>query len=222
MQLQDFNQIDLKTAGNLPWPMKAVLLALLSAALLLMGYTSLLNPKLKQLRAAEDKEMALRDEFMAKNSQAIQIKAYQQQMQAIQRTFGTLLKQLPDKSEMDGLLTDINQAGLEQGLSFDAFVPKEEHYESFYAEKPILIRVVGKYHALGAFTTAVSRLPRIVTLNDVQIQPQVTPAARDDKSNTDKTRREMLVMEATAKTYRYLDDVEIAARKAQEKKAAKP
>ncbi len=222
MQLQDFNQIDLKTAGNLPWPMKAVLLTLLAAALLVMGYASLLNPKLKQVREAAAKETALRDEFMAKNMQAIQIKAYQQQMQDIQHTFGTLLKQLPDKSEMDGLLTDINQAGLEQGLSFESFVPKEEHYEGFYAEKPILIRVVGRYHALGAFTTAVSRLPRIVTLNDVQIQPHLAAGVRDDKAANDKSRRDWLVMEATAKTYRYLDDAEIAARKAMEKKAAKP
>lgn len=215
MQLQDFNNIDFKNAGNLPTPMKAVLLAALAVVLLVLGYMVLLNPKLKYLSAEKERETGLRDQFMAKKVQANKIHAYEKQMIDIEHTFGTLLKQLPDKSEMDGLLTDINQAGFGQGLSFEAFIPQEEVVKDFYAEKPIQIKVVGRYHELGAFAGEVSKLSRIVTLNDLQIQP--TPV-KDEKS---KTPNDKLVMEAVAKTYRYLDDAEIAAHREQEKKAGK-
>ncbi len=213
MQLSDFNNIDIKTAGNLPMPMKAALLAIMAAVLLVLGYVFLLNPNLKELKAEKEKEQGLRDEYMAKKIQAMKIKAYEQQVVDIQRTFGTLLKQLPDKSEMDGLLTDINQAGVSQGLSFEGFVPMPEIFAEFYAEKPINIRVLGRYHTLGAFVTEVAKLSRIVTLHNLQIQP----AGKDDKA----AHKDMLVMEAVAKTYRYMDAEEVAARKAQETKAAK-
>lgn len=213
MQLSDFNNIDIKTAGNLPLPMKAVLLAMLAAALLVMGYVFMLSPNLKELKEEKAKEQGLRDEYLAKKVQALKIKAYQQQVVDIQRTFGTLLKQLPDKSEMDGLLTDINQAGLSQGLSFEGFVPMPEVYAEFYAEKPINIKVLGHYHELGAFVTEVAKLSRIVTLHNLQIQP----AGKDDK----QTHKDMLVMEAVAKTYRYMDADEVASRKALESKAGK-
>ena len=215
MQLQDFKNLDFKNAGNLPTPMKAVLLAALAVVLLVLGYMVLLNPKLKYLSAEKERETGLRDQFMAKKVQANKIHAYEKQMIDIEHTFGTLLKQLPDKSEMDGLLTDINQAGFGQGLSFEAFIPQEEVVKDFYAEKPIQIKVVGRYHELGAFAGEVSKLSRIVTLNDLQIQP--TPV-KDEKS---KTPNDKLVMEAVAKTYRYLDDAEIAAHREQEKKAGK-
>lgn len=208
MQLSDFSNIDLKNAGNLPMPMKVVLLSMLAAVLLVLGYMFLLNPNLKELNTEKQKEQGLRDEFLAKNMQAIKIKAYEQQVLEIQRTFGVLLKQLPDRSEMDGLLTDINQAGLSQGLSFEAFVPQPEVFAEFYAEKPINIKVLGRYHDLGAFVTEVAKLSRIVTLHNLQIQPM----AKDDRH----PHKEVLVMEAVAKTYRYLDADEVAARKAKE------
>jgi type IV pilus assembly protein PilO len=213
MQLSDFNNIDIKTAGNLPLPMKAALLAILAAALLMVGYVFLISPNLKELKAEKEKEQGLRDEYMAKKVQAMKIKAYEQQVVEIQETFGTLLKQLPDKSEMDGLLTDINQAGLSQGLSFEEFVPMPEVFAEFYAEKPINIKVLGHYHALGAFMTEVAKLSRIVTLHNLQIHP----ANKEDK----QPRKDLLIMEAVAKTYRYMDAEEVAARKAQESKAGK-
>jgi type IV pilus assembly protein PilO len=213
MQLSDFNNIDIKTAGNLPMPMKAVLLATLAAALFAVGYVFLLSPNLKELKAEKEKEQGLRDEYLGKKMQAMKIKAYEQQVVEIQRTFGTLLKQLPDKSEMDGLLTDVNQAGVSQGLSFEGFVPMPEIFAEFYAEKPINIKVLGHYHNLGAFVTEVAKLSRIVTLHNLQIQP----ASKDDK----QPHKDMLVMEAVAKTYRYLDAEEVAARKALESKAGK-
>ena len=116
----------------------------------------------------------------------------------IEKTFGALLKQLPDKSQIDGLLTDINQAGLERGLEFELFKPGAEIMSEFYAEMPITIKVIGKYHDLGAFATNVSKLSRIVTLNDIAI----TNLVKDAKSSFPD---DLLVMDATARTYRYLD-----------------
>jgi type IV pilus assembly protein PilO len=208
MQLSDFNNIDLKNAGNLPLPMKVALLGMMAVILLVLGYMLLLNPNLKELHAEKDKEQGLRDEYLAKKIQAIKIKVYEQQVLEIQRTFGVLLKQLPDKSEMDGLLTDVNQAGLSQGLSFEEFVPQPEVFAEFYAEKPINIKVLGHYHQLGAFMTEVAKLSRIVTLHNLQVYQM----PKDDR----QPHKEILVMEAVAKTYRYLDAEEVAARKALE------
>ena len=134
----------------------------------------------------------------------------EQQMIDIEKTFGALLKQLPDKSQMDGLLTDINQAGLGRGLEFDLFKPGQETVADFYAEMPIQIKIKGNYHDVGAFATDISKLSRIVTLNDLNI----APLNKDTKDS-------VLVMEATAKTYRYLDSSEIAAKKAVEMKDKK-
>ena len=128
----------------------------------------------------------------------------------IEKTIGTLLKQLPDKSQMDGLLTDINQAGLERGLEFELFKPGQEAQADFYAEMPISIKVVGAYHNLGLFASDVSRLSRIVTLNNLSI----TSGGKDVKDN-------MLVMEAVAKTYRYLDSNELASKQSAEKANAR-
>ncbi len=130
----------------------------------------------------------------------------------IEKTFGALLKQLPDRSEMDGLLTDINQSGLGRGLEFELFKPGQEAIADFYAEMPIQIKIIGNYHDIGAFATDVSRLSRIVTLNDMKI----TPKTKDIKGGGGS-----LVLEAIAKTYRYLDSSEIASKKAAEDKKKK-
>lgn len=212
MQLDDFRAIDWKSVGNLPMPMKAVLLSILAGLVLLLGYLLVLNPSLKALEEEKAQEQRLRDLFLAKKIQAIKIEAYKQQMRDIEQTFGNLLKQLPDKSQMDGLLNDINEAGLAQGLAFEAFIPLPEVYADFYAEKPIQIKVLGRYHQLGAFATEVAKLSRIVTLNNLQIQP----VGKDDKAHKDG-----LMMEAVAKTYRYLDADEVAARQALAAKAGK-
>lgn len=202
MKLDDFNNIDLKSAGSLPLSVKAVLLGFLALVIVAAGYWFMWSPAIDELDQSVAKEKELRDVFLAKKSQAIKIDAYRQQMVDIEKTFGALLKQLPDKSEMDGLLTDINQAGLGRGLEFELFKPGQETVAEFYAEMPIQIKILGSFHDLGAFATDVSKLPRIVTLNNITIQP-VTRDAKDGR----------LVLEAVAKTYRYLDTSEIAARK---------
>lgn len=207
MKLDDFNNIDLKNAGSLPITVKLVLLGILALLLLVAGYFILWSPAIEDYNQAEAKEQELRQIFLTKKSQAVKIEAYRQQMVDIEKTFGALLKQLPDRSEMDGLLTDINQSGLGRGLEFELFKPGQEIVADFYAEMPIQIKVLGNYHDIGAFATDVSRLSRIVTLNDLLI----SPLQKDVKGGGGT-----LVLEAVAKTYRYLDSSEIAAKKAEE------
>ncbi|HEY9268491.1 MAG TPA: type 4a pilus biogenesis protein PilO [Methylotenera sp.] len=206
MKLDDFNNIDIKNAGNLPMPVKAVLLGVIFVLLLGLGYYFLLSPALETLDQEKAKEQQLRDVFLAKKSQAINLEAYRAQMVEIEKTFGALLRQLPDKSQIDGLLTDINQAGLSRGLEFELFKPGSEVQAEFYAEMPIAIKVLGTYHDLGAFASDISRLSRIVTISNVSVQPL---ASKDAKPSTADA---ILTMEAVAKTYRYLDADEIAAK----------
>ena len=210
MKLDDFNNIDFKNAGSLPMPVKLVLLSFLAIILIGLGYWFLWSPEIDELDQAKAKEQELRQTFLAKKAQAVKVDAYKQQMIDIEKTFGALLKQLPDKSQMDGLLTDINQAGLGRGLEFELFKPGQETVADFYAEMPIQIKIKGNYHDVGAFATDISKLSRIVTLNDMNI----APVTKDSKDS-------LLALEATAKTYRYLDSSEIAAKKAVEMKDKK-
>lgn len=216
MKLEDFNNIDFKNAGNLPLPVKGVLLLALLILLIGAGYWFIWKPAAEDLERAQIKENELRDVFLAKKRQSINLDAYKEQMVEIERTFGALLKQLPDKSQMDGLLTDINQVGLTRGLEFELFKPGKEVIGDFYAEMPIQIKVIGSYHDLGAFATDVSKLSRIVTLNDLVIS-----AAAKGKSGNEPADASRLVMEAVAKTYRYLDASEIAAKREAELQAKK-
>lgn len=210
MKLEDFNQIDFKNAGSLPLPVKAVLLSVLLLILVAGGYWFLWSPALEELDQAKAKEAELKEIFLTKKREAINLDAYKQQMVDIEKTFGALLRQLPDKSQMDGLLTDINQAGLERGLEFELFKPGAETLADFYAEMPITIKVTGSYHDLGAFATDISKLSRIVTLNDLAI----APAGKDGNDSK-------LVIDAIAKTYRYLDASEVASKKNADKKLPK-
>lgn len=210
MTLDDLKNIDFKNIANLPIPVKAVFLAILLGLITLAGYWFLWNPSIAELDQAKGKEVELRKVFLDKKSQAINLDAYKQQMVEIESTFGALLRQLPDKSQMDGLLTDINQAGLQRGLEFELFKPGQETVAAFYAEMPITIRVIGSYHDLGGFATDISKLSRIVTLNNLSI----SALSKDNKDG-------QLVMNAVAKTYRYLDASEAASKKKSDKKSDK-
>ena len=212
MKLEDFNNIDFKNLGGLPLPVKAVILGFLATLIVAAGYWFLWDPALQELKTAKEKEVELRDVFVTKKRLAANLDAYKQQMIDIERTFGALLRQLPNKSQMDALLTDINQAGLERSLEFELFKPGQEKQAEFYAELPISIKVSGRYHDIGAFATDVSKLSRIVTLNDLIILPM----AKDVKDKDIKELR--LTMDATAKTYRYLDASETAGKKKSDKK----
>jgi type IV pilus assembly protein PilO len=191
MKLDDFNHIDPKNMGSLPWDMKAVLLGVLFIVLVGGGYWFLWKPAIEELDQVASKEAELRNVFLSKKKEAINLPIYRQQMVDIERTFGELLRQLPDKSQMDKLLTEINKAGLEVGLEFDLFKPGPEQPSEFYAEKPISIRVVGSYHELGAFAQQIAKLPLIVTLGEVAI----APIGKDGE----------LGINAIARTFRYLE-----------------
>ncbi len=203
MNLEDFNNIDLNNAGNAPLPVKAFLLSILFALVLAIGYYLMWMPALESLESEKAKETSLKTAFLDKKRQAVNLDVYKQQMSEIETAFGALLKQLPDRSQIDGLLTDINQAGLERGLEFELFKPGAEIVSEFYAEMPISIKIIGQYKDLGAFATSVSKLSRIVTLDNINI----TKRPKDQKSN--QFADDLLVMNATARTYRYLDASEI-------------
>jgi type IV pilus assembly protein PilO len=210
MTLDDLNHIDLKQAGNLPSAVKAVLLATLFLLIVFLGYYLLWASAWDSLDEAKAKEQQLRTVYTNKKSIAINLARYQQQMADIEISFGAMLKQLPDRSQMDGLLTDINQAGLGRGLEFELFKPGQETQAEFYAQMPISIKVQGTYHELGAFATDISKLSRIVTLNDLVITNPNKAAGKDAKAKSGDV---ILTMEAVAKTYRYLDADELAAKK---------
>lgn len=199
----DINNLSLKNIGTWPTPIKVGAMLLLFIALLLAGYWFVWKDQLDALDQARQEEVKLRAEFLDKKKQSVNLDLYRQQVKEIEQAFGALVRQLPNKSEMDALLTDINQAGLGRGLEFELFKPApQETVKDFYAELPITIRVSGTYHDLGRFASDVAQLPRIVTLNDISITQN--PAGN-------------LIMDATAMTYRYLDEEEVT----KNKKAAK-
>ena len=203
MTLDELRRLNPREIGS--WPVVPKLGALFLLLLLLLGagYWFDWSQQWDELTAARAKEDSLRSEFLDKKRQAINLEAYRKQLDDIEKSFGALLKQLPSKSEMDALLTDINQAGLGRGLQFDLFKPAaSETMTEFYAELPIQLRITGGYHDFGAFATDISRLSRIVTLNDIGLT-----TSKDG----------VIVMDAVAKTYRYLDEEEVA----KQRKAAK-
>lgn len=205
--VEDFKRINPQDPGGWPVTVKLVALLGLFIAILTAGFFLDWSPQLDTLETGKKEEEKQKDDFVKKKTQAVNLDAHKQQLREIDQVFGTLLKQLPNKSEMDALIIDINQAGLGRGLQFDLFKPNQfETMQDFYAELPIQIRVVGSYHDIGAFASDVSRLSRIVTLNNmnIMIQPGKDPST--------------LAMETTAKTFRYLDEEELA----KARKAAKP
>jgi len=199
MTLNDLKALDPNNIGNWPFAPKFGLLLIGLILIVFAGYWFDWQGQLDELEKSQNKEEQLRQVFLDKKKQAVNLEIYRKQLGEIVQSFGTLLKQLPNKSEMDALLTDINQAGLGRGLQFELFRPAaQETVSEFYAELPINIRITGNYHEIGAFASDIAKLPRIVTLNDININPS--------KEGT-------LGMDAVAKTYRYLDEEEIAKQK---------
>src|SRR4051812_11053564 len=188
-------------------PKLLVLLAIL-VAIPIAGFFADTQGQIEELERGQADEVKLKEEYLKKKQQAINLDLHRQQLREIDTQFGALLRQLPNRSQMDALLVDINQAGLGRGLQFDLFRPAAgEIRREFYAERPITVRVLGNYHDMGAFASDVGQLSRIVTLNDVSIE------AMKDGS---------LAMDATARTFRYLDDQEVQAqRQAAAKKGGK-
>ena len=204
MTLDDIRRLNIRDAGNWPLLPKIMILGVLLFLILLAGAFFDWRDQFEALDKAQDEEIKLREAYASKKAKAVNLDLYVQQLKEIEQSFGALLKQLPNKSEMDALLTDINQAGLGRGLQFELFRPAtQERMADFYAELPISVRITGNYHDMGAFASDVAQLPRIVTLNDVGIV--------NDKGT--------LTMEATAKTFRYLDEEEVAKQRKSAKDA---
>jgi len=195
MTFDDLRRLNLRDVGSWPLLPKAAVLAFVFLVIVAAGAALDWRDQFSALNAAEEVEATLRTQYTDKKAKAINYELYRQQLFEIEQSFGALVKQLPNRAEMDALLTDINQAGLGRGLQFELFRPAaQERMADFYAELPISIRITGNYHDMGAFASDIAQLPRIVTLNDVAIS--------NDKG--------VLAMDAVAKTYRYLDDEEVA------------
>jgi type IV pilus assembly protein PilO len=197
MTIDEIRRLNPREIGVWPWPAKVGALCLLFALLIGVAWYTGWSAQSDELEQKKTQETGLRQEYTSKKAQAINLDLHIQQLKEVEQQFGALLRQLPSKSEMDALLSDINQAGLGRGLQFELFKPAGERLQDFYAELPVDIRVTGAYHDIGAFASDVSQLSRIVTLNDIAI--------------TNKDPKDLsLTMEAVAKTFRYLDDEEIS------------
>jgi type IV pilus assembly protein PilO len=192
--IDDFKHTNWKDPGTWSAAPKLLVVVAVLAAIPAAGYFFDTQAQLEQLEQGVQQEAKLKDEYKGKKQQAINLDLHKQQLKDINESFGALLKQLPDKSQMDALLVDINQAGLGRGLQFEMFKPGAEAVKDSFAELPIEIKVTGTYHDMGAFASDIGHLSRIVTLNDVQLE-----AAKDG----------VLSMGATARTYRYLSDAEL-------------
>jgi type IV pilus assembly protein PilO len=204
MTLDDIRRLNIREAGN--WPLLPKVLALGMIFIVIVAAGGLLDwrDQLDALERVQAEEGKLKEAYASKKAKAVNLELYVQQLREIEQSFGALLKQLPNKSEMDALLTDINQAGLGRGLQFELFRPAtQERLAEFYAELPITVKVTGTYHDMGAFASDVAQLPRIVTLNDLVIV--------NDKGT--------LTMDAVAKTFRYLDEDEVARQRRSAKDA---
>ena len=194
---EQLQNLDVKDVGNWPVVIKGGAITIICAVVLAAGFWFDTRSQIDQLEQARKKEDTLKAEFTMKQHKAANLVIYKQQMEEMKRSFGTMLRQLPSKTEIAELLVDISQTGLNNGLEFELFKPEAEVPEDFYAVLPIKIKVTGDYHEFGKFVSDVAVLPRIVTLHDINITP-----SKDDKNNDGNH----LVMEVTAKTYRYLEE----------------
>jgi type IV pilus assembly protein PilO len=208
---EEFQRTNWKDPGTWHAAPKILVLLAILAGIPLGGYFAINQGQLEELDLGQQKEVKLKEDYVNKKKQAINLDLHRQQLREIDTQFGALLKQLPNKSQMDALLVDINQAGLGRGLQFELFRPAaSETRRDFYAELPITVKVTGNYHDMGAFASDVGQLSRIVTLNDVGI----TAGSGKDA--------QMLTMDVTARTFRYLDDDEVAAQRRSSAKAKGP
>jgi len=198
--LEELQTLDPRDPGRWPLPIRIGAVAIWFVALaLILSYFFVWQKQRPELHQREAKELELRSEFQRKHAKAANLEVYKQQLKDIERSFGALLRQLPGKTEVPNLLVDISQTGLGAGLQEKLFQPGTEQKRDFYAELPIKIRLTGSYHDFGEFVSGIAALPRIVTLHDIEIKPE------------SKDAYDQLTLDLTAKTYRYLDEEELAA-----------
>jgi len=198
--LEDLSSLDIndvKNIGTAPAIVKVFLIVLLCIIVAVAGYFLVTTPKLEELDKVEKEETNLKAIFDEKAAKAANLDAYKQQLDEMRQSFGALLRQLPNKTEIETLLTDISQTGISSGLEIDLFKPEGLIPKDFYAEYPIKLKVTGRYHQFAQFVSGVAALPRIVTLQNINIQP------------AEKEGGVKLSMELTAVTYQYLDETEL-------------
>jgi type IV pilus assembly protein PilO len=203
MNLSELNNLDLKDLTSAPAPVRALVLGVLFVALIAAGWYLVWSDALRGLDAARLEEQTLRETYSVKKGQVFHYEAYKRRLQEVEQSLAALLRQLPDRSQMDALLADINQVGVGRGLEFELFRPGNETPADFYATLPVAIKVNGSYHDIGGFVSDLAKMPRIVTLHDITLTP--------GKDN-------VLSMEARVQTYRYLDENELAQAKKQKQK----
>lgn len=198
MTLQELNELDFSNIGEWPLAIKLIIILVLCAGVIAGGYYYDIQDQYVQLDRVRRTELDLRQEFENKQAKAANLENYKKQLAEMQESFGAMLRQLPDKTEVADLLVDVSQTGLAAGLEFELFQPEGEIPKDFYAELPIKIRVTGLYHEFGEFISGLASLPRIVTIHDVKIKPR-NKGKNDAGGGT-------LTLDATVKTYRYLGE----------------
>jgi type IV pilus assembly protein PilO len=208
---EQLQNLDPRDVGRWPFLFRALTVVLVFVvATGLLVWQFVYRGNLPDLRQAEAEQQQLWNTFDQKQRKAANLEAYRQQLAEIERTFGALLRQLPGKTEVPSLLVDISQTGLAAGLQEQLFQPAAENRRDFYAELPIKIRLTGSYHEFGAFASGIAALPRIVTLHDIEITQGTGRGSGATAAPTDE-----LTLDVTAKTYRYLEESELAEQGAQ-------
>ncbi len=201
----DLNELDFEDIGRWPTSYMVVAAVIAFALVLAAGYWFITKDHWAELVKIEKKEEQLKKDFSAKQKKAVNLKAYKKQMKEMEKRFGSMLKQLPKKTEVADLLVEVSQTGLSNGLEFSLFQPGNEQKKEFYAELPISIKVTGTYHQFGGFVSEIAALPRIVTIHNVEMQPL---ELKDKKKDNDTEGNQLLSVVLLAKTYRYLDENE--------------
>jgi type IV pilus assembly protein PilO len=207
--MEELRSLDPRDPGRWPLAVRAGAVGICFFILtIVLTYVFVWDEQRPELQRREDTEQGLRQEFRTKHAKAVNLEVYKQQLKDIERSFGALLRQLPGKTEVPNLLVDISQTGLAAGLEEKLFQPQGEQKKDFYAELPIKITLTGSYHQFGEFVSGIAALPRIVTLHNIEIKP------------ANKDAYDQLTLDLTAKTYRYLDEDELAAASEASKKGA--
>lgn len=208
----DLRNLDINNVGNWPKPIKGFWAVLIIGVILVLGWYFKISTQQDDLERAEKKEVALKADFAKKQAQVVNLEAYERQLTDMKEELRQMINQLPGKTEMPKLILEISQAALAAGITNELFQPGAEAMKGFYAEKPIQLRMVGTYHQFGAFISKVASLPRVVilTMHDVSLRPSGVPAASKTAAGKMTTTAGTLTLEGTVKTYRYMDNEEVA------------
>jgi type IV pilus assembly protein PilO len=200
IDLQELNSL-IDDPANVSLPVKVIAILAVCSLVVFMGYKLIIIDKMSELDNRQTQESTLKQTYETKQARANQLPAFRAQLKEMQVSFGSLMKQLPSGTEIPGLILDISEKGLSNGLEIELFQPKPEGQKEFYAEKPIVLKANGTYNQLAAFVSDISGLPRIVTISDIRLSPE---KVKDDKKKKNAPFR--LTMEAMITTYRYLDE----------------